>query len=222
MKVMLKLFFPVLIFGSVGLSAQVQVREEPRHRPVFQNKYLRLLDVVLKPKDTSLYHIHSTPSLFVYLSGPLIATQIKGKDWVNEQTVAGKAWFRSFSPDSLIHRVCNLDTFPLHVNDVEILSPYNTFAKQDKSPLPFPLLFNNEKSVAYKLSKADLTGLSTTSRGPLVVEMVKGEVVVYYDERGKRPMDLKTGKFLYIEPGTSFRFLSNGEAEMDIVLFEIK
>jgi quercetin dioxygenase-like cupin family protein len=58
-----------IVFYSIAIKAQVQVREEPRHRPVLENKYIRLLDVWLPPGDTTLFHIHSTPSVFVILSG---------------------------------------------------------------------------------------------------------------------------------------------------------
>ena len=85
----------ILCFGSL-LSAQVPVSEEPLHRPVLQNKYIRLLDVWMDPGDTSLYHIHAIPSLFLQLSNTTVGSQIKGQEWVKEKFVTGKAWYRSF------------------------------------------------------------------------------------------------------------------------------
>ena len=127
----------LLLVYSTIITAQVPVREEPRHHPVLQNKYIRLLDVWLPPGDTTLFHIHETPSLFVILSNTLTASQTKGEAWSKGQSKAGEIWYRSFSPDTLIHRVCNVDTVVFHVNDIEILSQYNLTAS-GKNPLPFP------------------------------------------------------------------------------------
>src|SRR5215208_248029 len=115
----------ITVCFALSLSAQVPVREEPRHKPVLQNKYIRLLDVWMKPGDTSLYHIHSIPSLFLQLSNTIIGSQIMGQEWVKEKFETGKSWFRSFYQDTLIHRVANLSTTPLHVTDIEILSSYH-------------------------------------------------------------------------------------------------
>jgi hypothetical protein len=45
----------------------VPVYEEPRHKPVFTNNYLRVIQARIMDKDTSLYHIHATPSCFVFV-----------------------------------------------------------------------------------------------------------------------------------------------------------
>jgi hypothetical protein len=66
------LFFLVLILKLTNLSGQVPVHEEPRHHLVFQNKEIRILNVLVPPGDTTQYHIHTTPSL---LSG-LLAQQL--------------------------------------------------------------------------------------------------------------------------------------------------
>ena len=121
-----------------AMVAQVQVSEEPLHRPVLQNNYIRLLDVWLQPGDTTWFHIHSTPSVFLSFTNTALASEAEGEDWVNEQFVQGKAWYRSFTPDTLIHRVTNVDSVPLHVNDIELLSYYDTLTYRRK--LYFPLL----------------------------------------------------------------------------------
>src|SRR6185295_5301775 len=154
---MTKALFSAILFTafcSTTAKAQVPVREEPRHKPVLQNKYIRLLDVWLPPGDTTMYHIHATPSLFAVLSNTLTATQIKGADWTSDRSAAGKIWYRSFINDTLVHRVANIDTVPFHVNDIEILSSFDT--SSHKSPLSFPVLIENEYAFAYQLTGASL------------------------------------------------------------------
>jgi hypothetical protein len=212
----------ILIFCSLQVKAQVPVSKEPLHKPVFQNKYIRLLDVVIQPGDTSLFHIHATPSVFVYLSTTRFSSQIKGKEWVEEESIAGKAWYRSFSPDILVHRVSNRDTIPFHVNDIEILSSYDTINNSPKKPLPFPLLFENEKSFAYHLEKKDINKKLVKSRGPLTVELITGNNIFFYDTGTNQSKEIKAGHFLYINPGTSFYFDDKGTSEINMIVFEIK
>jgi hypothetical protein len=206
--------------GSFVLTAQVQVSKEPLHRKVLENKYLRLMDVWLQPGDTTQFHIHSTPSLFLHFSDASIATQAPGADWVKEQTVPGKMWYRSFSPDSLVHRVCNLGTVPFHVTDTEILSSFSIATSQ--KPLPFSLLEENEKAFVYIFTKNSFTTGLISNRGPMLAELVSGNTVYYVDTNTKRRTAIKPGGHLYIEPGSSFHFSFRGKEKVNMVLFEIK
>ena len=211
----------LIIFYSTVIKAQVPVREEPRHHPVLQNKYIRLLDVWLPPGDTTLFHIHATPSLFVILSNTLTASQTKNSAWIKSQSKAGEIWYRSFLPDSLVHRVCNLDTVVFHVNDIEILSQYNLTASE-KKPLPFPVEFENEKAFAYRLTKADLNKQIIKDRGPIIAELISGGEIIFYDSKTNQTKRIAVSKYLYIEPGTAFYFSALENKAIEMVLFEIK
>ena len=81
---------------------------------------------------------------------------VKGKAWTRNKNTAGNASYTSFVNDTLIHRVSNCDTVPFHVTDIEILSAYKPTASL--APLPFTVLFNNEKAIAYRLSGQPSTG----------------------------------------------------------------
>jgi hypothetical protein len=214
------LFSIILLFSST-LTAQVPVSQEPLHRPALVNRYIRLLDVIVPAGDTTQFHIHQTPSLFVILSNNKTSSQIKGKDWIEDQSTAGTTWYRSFSPDILIHRVANLDTSPFHANDIEILSSFDSTNTRRK-PLQFPVLFENEKSVAYQLKKQDLNKIEIRGRGPLIAELVTGDGVFFYNMNTKHHEELRAGRFFYIEPLTSFYFTSNGSSAINMILFEIK
>lgn len=212
----------MLLFFATTLTAQVQVSEEPMHHKVFQNKYIRLLDVWLQPGDTTQYHIHATPSVFVILSQTVTAWQTRGEEWVTDHSPKGKAWYRSFTPDILIHRVCNLDTVPFHVNDIEILSAYNTNNSSANNTLPFTILFENEKTVAYQLTAKNFNPQIIKNNGPMVAELVTGDGVFFTDLLKNKRTEIKAGKYLYIKPGTSFNFTAVGTAGINMVLFEIK
>jgi hypothetical protein len=214
------LLLSVIAIISPAASSQVPVSEEPLHKPVLKNKYIRLLDVWLQPGDTTQFHIHATPSLFVHLSSAETASQIKGEEWVKGRAVPGEAWFRSFTPDTLIHRVANVDTRVFHVNDIEIVSAFDTSKKTIK-PLPFPVLFENEWATAYKLTNQNINGKIVRSRGPLIVELATGSRVMFNDTNTLHPREIKTGEYFYVEPGTSFYF-NSATGNIKMIVFEIK
>ncbi len=220
MKNKITCFFAALLISSPALKAQVPVREEPFHQNVLENKYIRLLDVRIKPGDTSLFHIHATPSLFLHFTNTVVCSQIKGKEWVTGKNTQGNASYRSFVNDTLVHRVSNCDTEPFHVTDIEILSAYNPASSL--TPLPFTVLFENEKAIAYRLSGPSFTSQLVKGRGPVVAELVAGDEVTCHDTQHKRSTTISTGKYLYLEPGSSFYFTATKNKETNLVLFEIK
>jgi hypothetical protein len=213
-------FIAAILFFSCAINAQVQVSKEPRHKNVLENKYIRLLDVWLQPGDTSLFHIHSTPSVFLIFTTTNTISQIKGSQWEKGKNDAGYSWYRSFFQDTLIHRVGNCDTVPFHVNDIEILSSYDNNTR--KTALQFPLLYENEKVFAYSLTKNFFTTGTISNRGPMIAELVAGDMVYYTEAATGKKKEVKAGGYLYIEPGASFSFSFKGKEKLNMVLFEIK
>jgi quercetin dioxygenase-like cupin family protein len=116
---------PVLLLTGLLLSSAartqvpVQVSEEPRHHKLLANEWVRVLDVHIPPHDTTLFHKHSTPSVFIVLSSTKTGSQAlvePGKPTFAE----GNIWFESFQAKPRIHRVWNEDTVEFHVMDIEL------------------------------------------------------------------------------------------------------
>ena len=220
MKNRILLFLPGLLIVSSGLKAQVQVRNEPRHHNVLENKYFRVLDVNLPPRDTTLQHIHSTPSVILLFSNTLTATQLKGQGWVKSQSVPGSVFYRDFSRDTVIHKVSNWDTQPYHVTDIELLSAYEP--KAGRKPLPFTVLFNEEKAIAYRLTDTSINNKIISNRGPMIAGLVAGDDIILHNTKNNKSITIKAGKETYIEPGISFYLSATGKKEINLVLFELK
>src|SRR6195952_5236220 len=176
------LLFALSIF-SLGANGQEQVRKEFHHKNVFENKYFRVLDVNINPHDTTLFHIHSTPSVILLFTNTITASQIKGQGWVKGKSVAGSASYRPFDTDTLVHRVSNWDTVPYHVNDIELLSVYQPDNRI--KPMPFNVLFDNEKVISYRLTDSSFNQQVVKNRGPIIAELVAGEGVVFHDVNSK-------------------------------------
>ena len=92
-----------------------------RHHNVFENDYVRVLDVWLAPKDTTQFHIHATPSVFIMLTKTTTSAQLRGQQPVTSTSVAGSSSYDSLVTPR-IHRVWNDDTTWFHVKDIELVA----------------------------------------------------------------------------------------------------
>jgi hypothetical protein len=209
-----------ILFISMAISAQVQVSKEPLHKNVLENKYLRLLNVWIPPGDTTQFHIHSTPSVFLLFTNTVTCSQLKGEEWEKGTNIAGDAFYESFLNKPRVHRVSNCDTVPFHVTDIELLSSFKPDAAIH--PLPFTVLFDNEKVIAYRFTKNDFTTSKISNRGPMVAGLIEGDKVFYVDAATGNKKEIKSQGYLYIEPGASFSFSFSGKEKLNMVLFEIK
>jgi mannose-6-phosphate isomerase-like protein (cupin superfamily) len=59
----------------------VPVHHEPHHRQVFQYGTTRILDLQVPPGETSWFHTHEWPVLYVTLGRSAVRTQDLGEDW---------------------------------------------------------------------------------------------------------------------------------------------
>jgi hypothetical protein len=212
------LVLSALIIVSLGSNAQVQVRDEPRHHNVLENKYFRVLDVNIPPHDTTLQHIHSTSSVILLFTNTVNATQLKGGQWQSGRSVAGSAFYRDFAKDTVVHRVSNWDTVLYHVTDIELLSAYDPGS--NRKPLPFTVLFNEEKAIAYRLTSVNKQIID--NRGPMIAGLVSGDNIILHNTKDNTSVTIKAGTETYIEPGTSFYLSATSKKEINLVLFEIK
>jgi quercetin dioxygenase-like cupin family protein len=98
------------------------VETEPFHRPVYQNQYVRILDVSFPPGQTTLLHTHSHDYAAVHLSDTTLQIQLVGKDWAPGNPVHfGEVQMNLFAGKPLTHRVRNVGTAKFHVMVFEIL-----------------------------------------------------------------------------------------------------
>ncbi len=203
------------------LRAQVPVHEEPYHRPVFQNEYIRILDVQLMPGDTSRMHRHAIPSVFIYLSDTEVASQVMGQAWVTDKAVIGKAWYRSFTPDTLVHRVTAVGPRPLHVLDIELLAPPDGKPRRTKH-LRYPVQTDSLAATIYTLTAKDLNRRPVKTKSPLVIVPTAGDGLTFTDRRTNQYSVLRAGTFHYVPPKSAFYLTEKGKAEAAVKIFQIK
>ena len=67
--------------GVAQSEKVVPVHEEPRHHLVFEAPITRILDVQIPAGDTTLFHTHSDPILYVSMSQSQTRSQTLGAEW---------------------------------------------------------------------------------------------------------------------------------------------
>lgn len=91
-------------------SSILEVYQEPMHQLVFEKKELKIIDVQLKPGDTSLFHRHRHPMVFVSLGFHSAGSQVLNQEW---KTVDNVWPIGRISSDTavyqkpMVHRVAN-------------------------------------------------------------------------------------------------------------------
>lgn len=129
-----RLFFLfVVLLAAMNGRSQIQVSREPRHHKVFENEWVCVLDVHVPPHDTTLMHIHSTPSVFLMLSRTRTGSEVLIEPGKPVFT-AGDIWFEGFYGKPRVHRVWNEDTVEFHVMDIELLHKSPTFSGELSVP----------------------------------------------------------------------------------------
>ncbi len=100
--------------NKISENKFVEVYEEPSHKLVFENKDFKILDVQIKPNDTTLFHRHKNPMFYVSLGWQDYSEQSINTDWKvptkkglpNGKTVLDS----SYLAQNLIHRLTNVGT----------------------------------------------------------------------------------------------------------------
>jgi hypothetical protein len=219
----LSIFFTgLMIFYSASGNGQVPVSEEPRHHKVLDNGHVRLLDVHIPPGDTSQFHIHATPSVFLLLTGANTGTEIISEEDQSKSPVRhyGNIWFEGFYVKPRIHRVFNRDSHEFRVMDIELTNKNYIELEPPIKNSSFVLLFEEKPVRAYRLLSDGKDSLFLPPRkGDMLMILLSDTVSPV---RVNKKTFLHKGDFLYLPAGTGFELSSTGRPNFEFALFELK
>ena len=224
-----KCCFPTLLFILVltgylnVLHAQILVHEEPRHRPVFQNKEIRILNVRVAPGDTSLYHMHTTPSFFIRLTNTITGSQVQGEEKKAGKSQAGEIRFENLAPpNNRVHRVWNADKDTFHVMDVELLMKKAAF---NQKPMELPNLkleIDTTWVRAYRLNLLKGIEFKSRNKKQSLVLVSLNTTRAEISQNGKSELQtLKPGSFFVLKRRQSFSVNNTSEDTSQFVLLEL-
>jgi hypothetical protein len=199
----------------------VPVFEEPRHKPVYTNDYLRIIQARIMDKDTSLYHIHATPSCFVFVKPANYDNQVLGEGWTHPSNPKGYAWYSSFASGPATHRVAARPHDEIFAYDIEILNPFNKINSSTWIPLSKDTIFIADKAAGYriKLSKNN-PSFEINERGPIVAILLNGNDL-QIKSNGSRKYALKETDYSYLAPNKKYKLESSSKTDIEIILFEV-
>jgi hypothetical protein len=211
-----------VITCSLLTTAQIHVRDEPRHHNVFENEFIRILDVHLGPGDTTLYHLHITPSVFIVFTNTGVGSQLIGKQSQKGANITGEVSYDNLSTPR-IHRVWNEDTSWFHVMDIELTS---TKSKKNISVLQnssLKLLFNEEQVIGYNIELKAVSNiqLPPSEAGYLLIS--KSESVIEFKiDDAVQDRTMKPSHYIWIEPGNKFAIKNMDNKAANFVLLQFK
>lgn len=216
MKQFLFLLMPLL---QANAQDTVAVSKEPRHRNVFENQYVRVLDVHITPGDTTLFHKHETPSVFISLHPVRTGSQVIVEE--RSATVLSldrKITFEGFYKSPRIHRVWNRDSSEFHVMDIEVLTKGDRNIEPAITTTGFTQLFDAPPVRAYRLVLKGNQKLNFERSGPILLIGLNNAGNV----RVNKKFFSKEGDFLFVNPSEIVALKNNTKMEYIFVILELK
>jgi hypothetical protein len=207
----------VLVTGY-ALRAQVPVSQDPRHHMVLQNEYVRALDVHIMPGDTSLFHIHARPSVFLILNHAHSGSEVLSQG--KSDHIAGDIYFEGFYDQPRIHRVWNEDNYEFRVMDVELVNDRFQQAGKPISDSAFKLLFDEKPVRAYQLTLYPSQKISLEKRKlPLLLVSLSDSLS---SVSINRKAFSKKSDFIFVKAGDSISFSNQGNIAARFAVLELK
>jgi quercetin dioxygenase-like cupin family protein len=113
-----------LLFLATAALAQhqqsVEITSEPSHHLVFQNEYVRVFNVTVAPRATTLVHKHNYDYIFVTLGESDVVSVRPGEKPVALKLKDGEV---RFTPGNFAHAAINQSDRPFHNITIELLKP---------------------------------------------------------------------------------------------------
>jgi hypothetical protein len=211
----------LLLLPALRITAQeaIPVRNEPFHKNVFENEYLRVLDVRIAPGDTTQFHKHETPSVFISLHPVKTGSQVIIEDGSATALSADRSiTFEGFYKSPRIHRVWNADTSVFHVMDIEILAKGNKNIGAPITTEGFQQLFDAQPVRAYRVTlNRHQTIEIKRNTAVLIVGLNDSDSVTV-----NKKSFIKEGDFLFIPPSEKIKLVNKEDQGYSFALLELK
>jgi len=206
------------------MSAQtaVPVYEEPRHRLVLTHQLVRVMDVRIAPGDTTLFHIHDAPALYVTIAASALEVQVLGGPWAQRfatgapgRTEGDVNTDTSYAQRPLTHRVTNVGTKPFRL--IAVTNAAASPAVRDVAGMPGVLELRNRWFAQSRVRVS--AGARTWYPVPtatIIVAPFGGPATVLL-ESGETHVLSAAGSWTFLPAGTRYQLSSTGSATLVVV-----
>ena len=223
---MRRLLIAVVLLTSDLVSAPdkpVPVQEEPKHKTVFENDVVRVIDVQIPPGETTWYHVHVLPSVIVYLTTSTNRSENWGdKAVLTREISAGQSRYAAYDEKPLSHRVTNTGSGLFRVYDIEVLRD-----PPDRTPLPalgVPTLQpqweeKRARSSRLALAVGETARIPGTARALLLVT-IRGTLRVS-EARNSSARALQWSDYHFAPAHSALEITNSGRDSAEAILLEL-
>ncbi len=116
MQLFVALAIAMLVFANTWAADDpiVPIIDEPRHRVLWGNSSMHILDLRIPPGDTTLFHTHDSPIFYITIQNSSIRTQQLGEEWqvrpVRNLDAGAVRINEAYLAEPVTHRVNNIGT----------------------------------------------------------------------------------------------------------------
>jgi mannose-6-phosphate isomerase-like protein (cupin superfamily) len=207
--------------------AVVPVESAPFHFEVFENDYVRFLNVLIPPGKVGAYHRHSIDFAYVIVEATdRVEITVLDKPMGLVSLNAGQVVFTAYSKAPLIHQVANAGRSSVHIMGIEIPdSQPGRFSPSARSDVPaYTPVLHNERVRGWRLMlQPDESAAAIVQTAPGVRIVVQGgDTVELTPEKPDHELSLSRGDFVWQEAGTTRAVRNVGTSPVEWVEFELK
>jgi hypothetical protein len=201
----------------------IPAREEPKHKVVFENNYVRVIDVQIPVGAETLYHLHDIASVMVYLTKATNESQTYGEStWTPRTLNPGESRYAAYDVKSLTHHVRNRGTTLFRVYDIELLHSPLTAEEFALPNTPVLRAQWQEKAVRSLTLKLAPGGHHTVPDGQCAYLLVGIAGALTVSTTSGEVRDVRPSEFFF-QPAKSGFVLSNGGKEpLEAVVLELR
>jgi hypothetical protein len=222
MKTILILCFLAVVVRGADVAEPMPVQLEPRHKTIFENEYVRLIDVQIQTGETTLFHRHVIPSVVVYLTKSTNRSETWGEKTVLTRDVSpGESRYAPYDEKPLVHRVTNTGAGLFRVFDLELLhNPPVTVTKAANLPAAAKLQWEEKRAQAFRVALEPTRPVvfPADDCAHLVIG-ISGETKPKVDAAPMiEAVTLENGHYVFISPHSAIQLTSAGAAAEAVVL----
>jgi len=209
--------------SRVSAQAPVAMHEEPRHRLVLTHQQVRVMDVKIRSGDTTLFHVHDVPAIYVAVSAAPVDIQLLNGKWGGTHPAADPGRKpgdvnvdTSYVRAPITHRVTNVGSqlFNLIAITSSTVSPVDSGTPEMPGDLELRNRWFTQSRV--RLAPGTALGWYSSSSPTIVVQPLPGTATVLLKSGEKQTLNTP-GSWALIPAGTPYQLTSPGSATLVVV-----
>ena len=205
--------------------AAIPVFAEPHHHLEFESQFVRVLDVVIRPGDTTQFHVHADRHAGVVIGGARTWGQIFGGQG-SEYAANAIGTISDNLSDAipLTHRVANIDTVDFHLVMGQFLAASGIASPVIAPDRTMQLDRETARGRVYRITLAP--GQSTSShrhaQPGLTIQVTAGTVAWDGDAAAARSVESRAGAWWWRQAGHSHVLRNAGRLPIQLVEIDWK